>query len=424
MDAAIEIEGVYKKFVRQADRHRSYLLRDLLLEISGLRRDNRTLRTDEFWAVENVFLRVEPGESVALVGRNGAGKSTLLKLIAGLLKPDAGRITIRGRMQSLINLGAGFNARLSGRENILNAGAVQGFSTRQMKAIEAEVIDFAEIEEFIDNPVHTYSSGMRARLGYAIAVHLQPDILLLDEVLAVGDFLFQNKCHLKMQELRHSGVTTVTVSHSHARLLQSCKKAAWIERGRLRAYGTTHEVIQSYLETTTAEAGLKASASKMPEDDEPYGLVHHEPSRIVEVRVDANDRHGSEPRTYAEDAALELAFSFQLKRPVTRLALSWVLFEEGGKRLALVSNRDRAELPTSTAGLCEGEFTLPRLGLAPGRYVLVLCINDGESLLYRKPVRTFAVHGDPTPGRGPLRPEFYLNLQTPQPTHAPVQAQT
>ncbi|MGF1485097.1 MAG: ABC transporter ATP-binding protein [Opitutales bacterium] len=375
-----------------------------------MRRDDRRLRKDEFWAVENLSLRIMPGESLALVGRNGAGKSTLLKLVAGLLKPDSGRITIRGRMQSLINLGAGFNPRLSGRENILNAGAVQGFSSREMKSVEAAVIDFAEIEEFIDSPVHTYSSGMRARLGYSIAVHLDPDILLLDEVLSVGDFLFQNKCHYRMQELRSRGVTTISVSHSHSRLLQSCNQALWINRGRKIKYGNPQEVIRAYLEETSAESET-AKRNSLESAEGVFGLVHQEHTLIRDVHANIPGQLDSpqEP-LFSEDDSLNVAFGFELVKPTTQLALSWVLFRADGLRISLMSSRETRTVPLECEGKVEGALSLRRLGLAPGGYALVLCVNDGESLMYRDVIFRFSVYGDPCPGRGPLRPDFSLTV--------------
>ncbi len=251
MKPVVVVENVSKKYSRRADVHRQYGIKALINELLGRSQDTY-LRQDEFLAVDDISLALYPGDSLALIGRNGCGKTTTLKMLNGTLKPDAGKIIIDGRVQALIALGAGFNPRLSGQENIFNAAAVLGLSNKETKAIIDEVVDFAELDDFIDSPVQTFSSGMHARLGFAVAVHLKPDILLIDEILSVGDYAFQNKCFAKMQQLKHEGVTILLVSHSHAQIIQLCEHALWLHKGQTLKTGSSKAVVKAYLQDRAA----------------------------------------------------------------------------------------------------------------------------------------------------------------------------
>ena len=182
MKPVVIAEDISKKYSRNADTHLSYGVSDLFRELFG-RNSERALRTDEFFAVDSVSFHLYPGDSLALIGRNGSGKTTVLKMLNGLIKPDKGSIVMDGRVQALINLGAGFNPALSGRDNIYSSSSLMGLSSKETAAIVDEVVEFSELEEFIDSPVGTYSSGMKARLGFSVCVHLKPDILLIDEIL-------------------------------------------------------------------------------------------------------------------------------------------------------------------------------------------------------------------------------------------------
>ena len=209
----------------------------------------RHLRTAErFWALRHVSLQIAPGEAIALVGHNGSGKSTLLKTIAGVLAPSEGAVATQGRISPMIELGAGFDAELSGRDNIFLNGALLGFSRKQMEAKFQRIVDFSELGDFIDLPVKNYSSGMYARLGFAIAQDVDPDILIIDEVLAVGDERFQEKCKRRIQEFRTAGITFVFVSHSLPVARELCPRAAVLHHGRLAFDGPTDAAWERYRE--------------------------------------------------------------------------------------------------------------------------------------------------------------------------------
>jgi ABC-type polysaccharide/polyol phosphate transport system ATPase subunit len=209
----------------------------------------------EFWALRGVSFRLASGEVLGVVGRNGSGKSTLLLTIAGILRPDTGFVTTAGRTATLLTLGAGFEPRLTGRDNIYLNGAYLGFTHRKMDAIVDEIIEFSELGTFIDAPVTTYSAGMRARLGFSIAAFAEPDILLLDEVLGVGDAAFQHKSRGKMRELMERASALVIVSHSTDFILETCTRALWLDGGTAMAYGTPDEVVAGYTESVRRSRG-------------------------------------------------------------------------------------------------------------------------------------------------------------------------
>jgi ABC-2 type transport system ATP-binding protein len=216
----------------------------------------RTVKYNEFWALQHVNLQVRRGDAVALVGRNGAGKSTLLKVIARVQRPTSGRIWVRGAMAPIIELGAGFHPELTGRENIFLNGAMLGFSRAQMAKKVDSIIEFSELANFIESPLRTYSSGMQARLGFAVAAEVDPDVLIIDEVLSVGDEAFQKKCLERMRRFRERGVTILYVTHALDSVHELCDYAAWIDRGRLRYYGDSRRVVAMFRDSMEHDADL------------------------------------------------------------------------------------------------------------------------------------------------------------------------
>ncbi len=207
----------------------------------------KEMRKSRFTALKNISFEVSSGETVGIIGKNGAGKSTILGLLAGVLKPSSGQVTVAGRIAPLLELGAGFHPELSGRENILLNGILLGMLKREVEEKIDSIIEFSELEKFIDQPIRTYSSGMLARLGFSVAVHCEPDILLLDEVLSVGDQDFQKKCIEKMLGFKRSGKTIVFVSHSEKQIEQICDRLIWIDHGQIHSDGETEPIISDYL---------------------------------------------------------------------------------------------------------------------------------------------------------------------------------
>jgi lipopolysaccharide transport system ATP-binding protein len=254
-DTLVKVEGVSKKFCLSLKKSLWYGLCDMGRELTGRRRgEHGGLRTKEFWAVNNVSFELKRGECLGLIGRNGAGKTTLLKMLNGLIKPDGGRIEMRGRVGALIALGAGFNPILTGRENIYVNGSVLGLSKKEIDAKLDEIIDFAEIGDFIDTPVQNYSSGMAVRLGFSVASSFKPDILLLDEVLAVGDMNFQAKCFRRIGDnLANSAV--ILVSHNPYHISKMCDHVILMQHGKVIEAGPTQQVLSLYQEMNKPARG-------------------------------------------------------------------------------------------------------------------------------------------------------------------------
>ena len=240
MEKAVVVNNVSMKFnlaTERVDNFKEYFVRKLKFKSTTF---------DEFWALQDVSFSINKGEPFALIGSNGSGKSTMLKIISGILTPTRGNIKVNGNIAPLIELGAGFDYELTGRENIFLNGALLGHSKRTMLEKYDEIVDFSELINFIDTPVKNYSSGMLARLGFSIATIVKPEILIVDEILAVGDQTFQNKCHKRMEEMMSGGTTVVLVSHSAEDVRRICQKAAWIDKSYLRFVGDVNEALDLY----------------------------------------------------------------------------------------------------------------------------------------------------------------------------------
>lgn len=244
-DTLVELNSVSKKFCRKLRRALWYGFTDLGGQLIG-RDGSKTLRKDEFWAVKNVSFSIKRGETLGLIGQNGAGKTTILRMLNGLIKPDEGMIEVRGRMQALIALGAGFNPILTGRENVYINASVLGISKAEVDKRFDEIVDFSGIHEFIDTPVQSYSSGMKVRLGFAVAANMNPDVLLVDEVLAVGDLPFQAKCRNRIEELMKDGVAIILVSHNLHTISYICSRSLVLEKGTIIFEGDTQQGIDVY----------------------------------------------------------------------------------------------------------------------------------------------------------------------------------
>lgn len=234
----IEVVNVSKKFKRYQDK--ATTLKERLLQL-------RSSKADTFWALKDINLRVETGETLGLIGHNGSGKSTLLKLITKIIYPTSGTITTQGRVSSLLELGAGFHPDFTGRENIYINASIFGLGKKEIDKKLDSIIAFSELEGFIDSPIRTYSSGMYIRLAFAVAVHVEPQILLMDEIMAVGDANFQKKCIAKIKEFKQQGVTIVFVSHKMEDVYEICDRVVWLDHGRIVASGDTREIGQKYL---------------------------------------------------------------------------------------------------------------------------------------------------------------------------------
>ena len=245
MKPILEIQNISKQFRIQHERQSYLSLRDSLSSL--FKRDTST--SEDFYALKDVSFNVQPGESIGIIGRNGAGKSTLLKVLSRITPPSKGKIILRGRIASLLEVGTGFHPELSGRENIFLNGSILGMKRKEIQSKFGEIVDFSGIEKFLDTPLKHYSSGMQLRLAFSVAAFLEPEILVIDEVLAVGDAEFQKKCMGKMEDVSKSGRTVLFVSHNLGAVKQLCSKAVYLHQGQIKEYGESEQVISKYLNT-------------------------------------------------------------------------------------------------------------------------------------------------------------------------------
>ena len=364
-DILIQAEGVSKKFCSDLKRSLAYGVHDILGEFNPFKSSIRSsLRMNEFWANDDVSFTVRRGQCLGLIGRNGAGKSTLLKLLNGLIKPDGGRIKMRGRIAALIELGAGFNPLLTGLENIYINGAVLGLSRKEIDNKLDSIIEFSEIGDFVKMPVQSYSSGMKVRLGFAVAVHLEPDILLLDEILAVGDAAFRAKCFNTITEISRRAAV-VFVSHFMPEVASVCDSLLVLKKGRCQYLGNdVPKGIDHYHEIFEGDGPIEVHAGK---------------ARLREIRLqcgDLNYSHGEICKLKA-GTSLIVCLEVDIKQQLAFPAYILTLHDVAGRPIAqCVSGMDN-DLPESLGpGTLEAKAQFNYLPLAPGRYSLsVTCIE-------------------------------------------------
>jgi lipopolysaccharide transport system ATP-binding protein len=286
MEPIVKVENLGKKYILKHQSKEKYVaLRDVITDKAKAmvtRKAQEQPKQEDFWALKDVSFEINKGDRVGIIGRNGAGKSTLLKILSRITEPTEGRITINGRVSSLLEVGTGFHPELTGRENIFLNGSILGMGKSEIEAKFDEIVAFSEVEKFLDTPVKRYSSGMTVRLAFSVAAHLEPDILIVDEVLAVGDAAFQKKCLGKMEEVSGHGRTVLFVSHNMDTVARLCNKAILLSSGKVEAAGSTEEVIAHYLRSdfgTTAKRGWEKAREKPGND-----IV-----RLLEVRVHDKD---------------------------------------------------------------------------------------------------------------------------------------
>ncbi len=379
-DIVIKAESLGKKYVigHQATGGRYVALRDVLAQSArGLWRKTRDLAQgkpiidgdtlEEIWALQDVNFDVRRGEALGIIGRNGAGKSTLLKVLSRITEPSAGRATIRGRVASLLEVGTGFHPELTGRENIFLNGAILGMGRAEIRRKFDEIVAFAEVERFLDTPVKHYSSGMYVRLAFAVAAHLEPEILVVDEVLAVGDAPFQKKCLGKMEEVGSGGRTVLFVSHNMNAIEQLCTSAILLEKGRVKRHGgDVRGVIKDYLFAADGVAEASEWVNAGGEYDNPW----FKPRRFA-----ITDEAGSlQPMPVANDADFFVHIEAEIRELEPALTVGYAIYSEEGVLLywSYQTDRSESEWPRLHRGRCTLRSRLPKRFLNEGRYRLEL----------------------------------------------------
>jgi lipopolysaccharide transport system ATP-binding protein len=366
----VTVENVSKKFCRNLKRSLWYGLQDLSGELLGRASNGeRQLRRDEFWALENISFELKPGECLALIGRNGAGKTTLLRILNGLIKPDRGRVEMRGRVGAMIALGAGFNPVLTGRENIYVNAAVLGLTKREVDKALNDIVAFADIGDFINTPVSFYSSGMQVRLGFSIAAHLEPDILLVDEVLAVGDMQFQRKCIRKIKELQDKDTGIIFVSHNMYLVQGICTRAILLNDGKEQQCGEVSKIISAY-----------ENQNQLPVSKTDLLLAHLMETRgtgeVEILGVKFRNAHGENQRTFSVGESISVAIDFLAQKRINRPVFSVALVRNDGLRCAL----NRTKFSDIEISYIEGNgqvtVEIEKLTLNSGEYLFEVAIAD------------------------------------------------
>jgi len=378
---AISVESLSKSYLvgHNANKiERNNTLRDILVRNArNLSRKTHDMisgrpivqgdEVEEFWALKGLSFTIAQGDRVGVIGRNGAGKSTLLKVLSRITEPTAGRVTINGRVASLLEVGTGFHPELSGRENVFLNGAILGMKRIEIQRKFDEIVAFAEVERFLDTPVKRYSSGMYVRLAFAVAAHLDPEILIVDEVLAVGDVQFQKKCLGKMQDVSAEGRTILFVSHNMAAIEQLTQRAIFLNGGEMQFDGETSTAIAQYLQSSNVAPAVQFSTENAIRPSSPTQLV-----RILELHFDRNA-----PVFYSDEP---FTFVARLKShsDVTNIRTSMTIFSNDGTPVGSCFGPEFADLTASIA--TDVKITLPTPRLAPGLYYCGVAVGKGDHI--------------------------------------------
>jgi lipopolysaccharide transport system ATP-binding protein len=345
MSAAISVDGLGKQY-RLGQRESYAALRDVIARAATapLRRDRVKRERPTFWALEDVAFEVTAGEVIGVIGRNGAGKSTLLKILSRITEPTKGRVELRGRVGSLLEVGTGFHPELTGRENVYLNGAILGMRRAEIREKFDEIVEFSGIGKFLDTPVKRYSSGMYVRLAFSVAAHLEPEILLVDEVLSVGDAEFQRKCLGKMEDVTHHGRTVLFVSHNMAAIRKLCPRAILLDHGQVVADGPTPEVLTTYFDSIGSVGDEAAVVNEvelsrrgrlfLPQGEERFRL------RRLEI-LDEADEHSA---SFRSSDAIRIRLTYDVFETITNLQLVFALVDQDGTVLLRTESTDEPAL--------------------------------------------------------------------------------
>ncbi|MEA3346382.1 MAG: ABC transporter ATP-binding protein, partial [Chloroflexota bacterium] len=419
MAAAIEFENVSKRFILHHERPRSFQE----LAMSFLKRNNAS--REELWALKDISFAMERGETLGIIGPNGSGKSTLLKLITRILEPTSGRIAVNGKVSALLELGAGFHPDLTGRENIFLNGSILGMSRREMEGKFEQIVEFTELGRFIDTPLKHYSSGMQMRLGFAIATSVDPDILLIDEVLAVGDAAFQRKCLKRIAEFKRRGKTIVFVSHDLGAVRELCSEVIWLEEGQVQAGGLAREVVDRYLMRVHEKERADLAAQQTPPaetlpDEEPSkempaeGVKKRWGTREIEITsVRLLNSAGEETFLFESGQPAAIEIGYRVNHPAEAPVFGIGIYRDDGT-YCYGTNTDIEGLSTDDLeGVGVVRVAFDSFAFIEGTYTLDVAVHarDGYSYDYHRPYCTFAVRSRLKDG-GVFRPRHRWEISS------------
>lgn len=373
MSTAILLENVSKKFTIHHQKNRSF--QDVVVNIF---RQNG--EREEFWALKHINLAVQRGETIGIIGENGSGKSTLLKLITRILDPTAGKITVSGRVSALLELGAGFHPDLTGRENIYLNGSILGIGRSEMRRKFNEILDFSELERFIDTPIKHYSSGMYMRLGFSVAISVDPDILIIDEVLAVGDEAFQDKCLMKILDMKRNGMTIVLVSHALSTVERLCSRAVWLDHGEIRSEGKAGKVVADYLDLVAErdEAQRKREHKQLESRLAGENSVSRHGTRDVEItRVELLDATGTPKHVFRTGEDLRIRLTYTVHKPPNNPTFAVGIHREDGVYVHSTNTGAWHSGLMLQPGEGIVELVYDSLPLLRGSYLLTVAVFEG-----------------------------------------------
>ena len=353
---AVQADGVWKKFKLVHERNNSIK--------AALVRGRRTV-SEDFWALRDVSVDVYQGETFGLIGENGSGKSTMLKCLTKILRPDRGGVSVQGKVSALLELGAGFHPELSGRENVFLNGAILGLSQKELRKRFDEIVDFSGIHQFIDEPVKNYSSGMYVRLGFSVAINVDPDVLFVDEVLAVGDEAFQRKCNEKFAQLKQAGKTIVLVSHGLYAVQNLCDRVAWFSHGQVMQVGNPREVIESYTGTIHSDRQL---------DEAGHTRWGSGEGRITGVTF--LGENGDQTTTIRSGEPATLRLEYQMDSPIDTPVFGFSISTLEGFQVTAPSSRDAGCVPEKLHGAGHVDVSFDPVLLLPGSYDLTVALHD------------------------------------------------
>ncbi|GJD16071.1 ABC transporter related [Rivularia sp. IAM M-261] len=372
----IRVENLSKKYVigYQQDSYKTFrgaitdAAKSLTNALNPRKRAKAQLDREEFWALNDVSFEIQQGDRVGIIGRNGAGKSTLLKILSRITEPTTGRIRISGRVASLLEVGTGFHPELTGRENIFLNGAILGMSKLEITRKFDEIVDFAEIEKFLDTPVKRYSSGMYVRLAFAVAAHLEPEILIVDEVLAVGDAQFQKKCLGKMEEVGREGRTVLFVSHNMGTITQLCTTGIYLASGKVIQSGNINSVIGKYLAQGSTNNGKMTLVSNIESIREKKKLFFKQIRLINDEYIESSELDVRHP--------FYINFDYEVTQPINNVDLSVRIHTSDGIAVLTSSQSDTVQMKPRNIGTYEVSVKMPAMFLMPGSYMLSIAAHE------------------------------------------------
>lgn len=362
---AIEVSDLSKKF-------RIYHERNQTIKEMFVNRGRS--RYEEFWALKDVSFSLPSGMTLGLIGENGSGKSTLLKIIAKILHQDAGEVTVNGKLSTLLELGAGFHPELSGRENIYLNGSILGLSKREIDGKYAQIVAFSELEKFIDMPVKNYSSGMYVRLGFAVAINVEPDMLLIDEILAVGDEAFQRKCSDKIYDFKNSGKTIVVVSHSLESVRNLCDKVIWLDHGIIKGEGQAREVVDQYLDEVNKREQAKAQVAHQPEPEFQGSRIGSREIEITGVRF--FDLQGNESGFFKTGDKIIVRIEYVAKKRIEKPVFGVAIHRNDGVHITGPNTKTSGFDIDAVDGAGMIEYRMNRMPLLAGTYLFSAAVYD------------------------------------------------